>query len=115
MAASLGGYTSTATGAIYTIILDNQPKVQPQCGKCTTATATIRTKNGALWCRACHDEALRQAEIAHAPAWLEAAFRATRADRRKRLYRALSTVFHPDAGGDPMLMVALNAVHEKFP
>jgi hypothetical protein len=53
--------------------------------------------------------------IAGADHWLMGAFHAVPDEARGKLYRALATAFHPDVGGDPALMVALNAARERYP
>ena len=83
----------------------------PRCA--CGAVAAIRGQDGRLFCALCFEAAQREAAIAQATAWLTAAFRAAGdAERRKRLYRALATIFHPDVGGDVRIMQALNAFQE---
>ncbi len=74
----------------------------------------MRGQDGRLLCSPCFETAQREAAIEQATAWLTAAFRAAGdAERRKRLYRALATIFHPDVGGDVRIMQALNAFQER--
>lgn len=77
---------------------------------------TIRCNDdGTLWTQACWERELRRRTIANAENWLTAAFVAVGPEGRPRLYRSLAAAFHPDVGGDPALMVALNAVRGRFP
>jgi len=85
------------------------------CGQ--PATKQTRPDNR-LWCEAHFAEVKRAIDERNAKAGmatiLEAIFAATRPDMRKKLYRALAAVWHPDAGGDAALMTALNAINEKL-
>lgn len=90
------------------------PPPPPACHGCSVAAA-VRTPDGLLWCHGCLEQENRRNAIANAQEWLVAMFCAVQADQRRALYRSLAAVFHPDAGGDPALMVALNAAREKFP
>lgn len=95
---SSGGVTVTVMG----VQIDAQPRCS--CGE----LARFADREGRYQCGRC-------AAIAKAEMWLEASFLACRnAGERSRLYRALSTIYHPDAGGDERLMKALNAVKERF-
>jgi hypothetical protein len=88
-----------------------------ECGKAPIAHRVDFTSGqpSKMLCVACTDIAVREAAVANAPAWLEAAFKAVAPDQRSRLYRQLAVAFHPDTGGDARLMTALNAVRERFP
>lgn len=45
--------------------------------------------------------------------WVRDAFTAA-GDRAPKLYRALASVFHPDAGGEHALMVRINEAYDKW-
>lgn len=104
-------YYSTAAGQVvfgFTI----QQYAPPRCA--CGAVAAIRGQDGRLFCALCFEAAQREAPIEQATAWLAMAFRAAGGpERRKRLYRALAAIFHPDVGGDVRLMQALNAFQER--
>src|ERR1700685_4342644 len=103
--------TGGATGSV--IFITNVPS--PQCNVCGAHPTMRSHPDNKLWCAVHFEIENRRVAILQASKWLEAAFVATSKDRRKKLFRALSSVFHPDAGGDQALMIALNAVHERFP
>jgi hypothetical protein len=103
--------TWTNSGGInFTVIFANgghAPAVVPVCAQCKSQTLDNITDDGKPICKRC-------AFVLGAPRWLEAVFVAVGRDRAKLLYRALASVFHPDAGGDERLMRALNAAKERF-
>lgn len=91
----------------YTLFVNFGPPPQPRCHKCN-AVAKRHTPDGRQWCERC---VARES----APELFALLFAAVAPEQRSRLYRALATVFHPDAGGDEHLMQTLNAVKERYP
>jgi hypothetical protein len=92
------------------------PSTSPKCSCGCSAPPTIRANDdGSLWAPACWERELRRRAIAHAENHLTGLFLAVAPEARSRLYRGLAAAFHPDAGGDPALMIALNAVRDRFP
>jgi hypothetical protein len=108
-------FTSNTTMWLNGMIVFGTPQAPPSCTHCRTAPATKQLQDGVLICDPCLEVLNRKLAIQQAPAWLNAAFRACTREQRSKLYRQLSIVFHPDAGGDEELMKALNAVKEQFP
>jgi hypothetical protein len=89
----------------------------PTCCRCSSPPVAQTHPDSRLWCGVHFVEIKREIDAlakSGIQASVEAIFAATRQDRRKRLYRALAAVWHPDAGGDAALMVALNAASEKI-
>jgi hypothetical protein len=98
-------------GSTGTVTINFIPQHVPQCGSCGNP-ATVRANDGHLFCAAHWDVERRRMEndmCMNGMAWL---FRVVKPESRKKLYRALASVVHPDAGGSHELMTALNAVAE---
>lgn len=101
---------STTNGASsWTLTFSYAPVCACGCGALASATFS----DGTQWSAECVKREQRRRAISSAEGWLTAALAA--APDVSRLYRSLAAAFHPDVGGDPALMVALNAVRERFP
>jgi hypothetical protein len=89
----------------------------PACGKCGQPATRQTHPDGRLWCEPCFEPIKREIDARKnggIQASVAAIFEATKPEHRKKLYRALAAVWHPDAGGDAALMVALNAVSDTI-
>ena len=84
----------------------------PTCRKCNGAPQVTTTEG--YWCAPCLEEENRKRSVGEAKKWLIAAFFAVGRKNWPRLYKQLAVVFHPDQGGDPALMIALNDVRDQF-
>jgi hypothetical protein len=103
-------------GGYYTFQFSIAQPPPPKCACGCGATPAMRfNDDGSLWAQACGEREKRRRAIANAEDWLTAAFMAVGPEVRARLYRSLAAAFHPDVGGDPALMVALNAVRARYP
>ena len=107
-------YSATTTSTIYISFV----APAPTCSKCASHGPNLRRTNHPqfpMLCASCFQMVVRENAIVHAQTWIEQAFLAVGVDGRKKLHRALSQAFHPDQGGDEKLMIALNAVRERYP
>ena len=98
-------WQTTSSNGVFTIYMNMQPP-QPRCSGCGQSPHR-KAPDGKLWCNRCFC-------IEAAEEVFTLLLSATDPAARSRVYRALSTAFHPDAGGDERLMVALNLVYERF-
>jgi hypothetical protein len=89
------------------------PPPTPKCGVCGAESVAVDSARRYYCAVHLEQEKARRRAVASA-AWIEQAFRLTKPELRKKLYRALSTVFHPDVGGEEDSMKVLNAVYERF-
>ncbi len=109
-----GGWTTTNATVSATMTVSFAPPPRPMCACGCGQPATNKLEpGGTLWTAACARREQMRIAIAAAPHWLMGAFQAVPDEARGKLYRALAAVFHPDTGGDPALMVALNAARER--
>jgi hypothetical protein len=103
---------NTGAGANFTIMFTGDaPPPPPFCG---CGAIAVTQDKGAYYCAACLEQENRQRAIACAEEWLTGAFLAVPCDRRPRVYKQLSLIYHPDQGADPRLMFALNNVRDRF-
>lgn len=110
-------YNQTCGGFGQTIFIQfGIPQQVPHCIVCGQVAVMRTHPDNRFWCGVHFAEIKREIDAranGAIQASIEAIFAATNPDLRKRLYRALAAVWHPDAGGDAALMVALNAVSEN--
>jgi len=100
-------YGQTTNGSYATFHVSFAPPPIFECGVCHARTPTCfqHPQTNVQHCQPCWNKAILYNAM-------ENLLRTVPLPLRRKVYRALASIFHPDAGGDEELMKTLNAIND---